>query len=273
MRVRTSVSRRRRSRSGSRASSLDARGIDTITRFVRVLARSGYTPEDIGREVLQTCRRMPKAASKQLTATLRDTDAAAHILTHWFSDPAYLDSRGNPRALPLLGAGASLQSLLERVDRKLDTRVVLTQLMERRVLRRVRNRYQPRDRLLSFRGSGALYNARSVRVLGSMLRTLEHNSEPERTSPVWFEVIARNARFPTKAREAFDKRLRRLAMRWLVQIDGDMHRREKTRESGERTVPLGVGIYFFEEDEFATGGDVLRRPKGQVRGTSRARFK
>ena len=92
--------RRVRRRHSDRASTLDARAVEVVARFVRILARCGCTPEDIGREVLKACRQVPKSWARNAMAAVRDMDAAAHVLTLWFSDPAYLDARGNPRPWP-----------------------------------------------------------------------------------------------------------------------------------------------------------------------------
>jgi hypothetical protein len=239
---------RRGMRRGIRSSTLDALGREAIARFVRVLARYGCTPSDIGQEVLRACRKVPKSWARNTMVAVPEMDAAAHVLTLWFSDPTYLDSSGNPLPLPLRGPRRSLEALVLRIDRKLQAQEVLRHLLRRQVLRCVRrNYYLPRDRLVSFRGTGAPYYSRSVRGLLSMLRTLEHNNEPERSTPGWFEVIAVNPRFPVSARGAFDKRFREQGMRLLAHADADMHRQERRRKKGERTVPLGVGIYLFEE--------------------------
>jgi hypothetical protein len=108
-------------------------------------------------------------------------------------------------------------------------------------------RYVPRDRLVSFRGLSGSYHSRNLRGLLTILRTLEHNSAPDRSSLGWFEAFALNPRFPVKERESFDRRLRKEGRRFLFQLDADMHRRERRRRKGERTVPLGVAIYQFEE--------------------------
>jgi len=248
--MRTEPQRRRvRRRRSERASTLDARAAEVVARFVRILARCGCTPEDIGREVLKACRQVPKSWVRNAMAAVRDMDAAAHVLTLWFSDPAYLDARGNPRPLALRGPQSSLEALVLRVDPKLQAAEVLRYLQRPDVLRRAGTRYlPPPDRVLSFRGSGGPYNSRSLRSLSLMLRTLEHNSEPERSTPGWFEVFALNPRLPMSALAAFDRRVRRLGMRLLVRPDADMHRRERARQRGERTVPVGVGIYRFEEE-------------------------
>jgi hypothetical protein len=186
-------------------------------------------------------------------------DAAAHMLTLWFAEPEYLDARGNPRTLPLRGPGLSLERLAARVDRLVDANRVLRYLSELGAVRRVGARYVPRDRFVCLRGSGEPYHSRSLRVLRAMLRTLEHNSAPERSTPGWLERVAMNPHFPTKDRAAFDNRLRQLGMRFLVRLDADMHRRERCRKKGERTVPLGVGIYLFEEPPLKPRRRIKRR--------------
>ena len=227
--------------------------------FVRVLARYGCAPSEIGRAVARACREVPKSWAKARKSLTREMDAAAHILTVWFAEPAYLDARGNPRLLPLHGPALSLERLATRADRSLDTKKVLRYLLDSGALRRVGARYVPRDRLVSLRGSGGLYHSRSLRVLWAILRTLEHNSAPERSAPGWFEVVAMNPHFPTKDRAAFDRRLRQLGMRFVVKVDADMHRRERRRKKGERTVPLGVAIYRFEEPALKPRRRIKRR--------------
>jgi Family of unknown function (DUF6502) len=243
-----------------RTSTLDSQAIEAVVRFVRVLARCGCTPKDIAQEVLKAGREVPKSWAQTARSAIREIDVAVHVLTVWFAEPAYLDPKGNPRPLPLHGPGLSLEALSMRVDRSLDPQKVLRHLLDTRALRRLGTRYVPRDRLVSFRGSGGPDYSRSLRGLLAMLRTIEHNTAPARSTPGWFEVYALNPCFPAKDRAAFDRRLRQLGMRFLVQIDSDMHRRERRRKKGERTVPLGVAIYRFEEQPLHSRSR-RRRPK------------
>jgi hypothetical protein len=236
-----------RQRLPKRTSTLDSQAVEAVVRFVRVLARCGCTPRDIAHQVLKAGRDIPGSWARTARAVIRELDAAAHIVTVWFSEPTYLDPKGNPKPLPLHGPGLSIETLAKQVDRALRAKDVLRHLVDTHALRRVGTRYIPRNRLVSFRGSGGPYHSRSLRSLSAMLRTLEHNSVPERLAPGWFEVFAMNPRFPAKDRAAFDKRLRRRGMHFLEEIDADMHRRERRRKKGERTVPLGVAIYQFEE--------------------------
>ena len=230
------------------SSTLDARALEAVSRFVRVLVRCGCTPEDIGREILRVCRQVPKSWAPRAMATLREMDDASHVLTLWFSDPAYLDARGKPLPLALRGAEGSLESLARRVDPKLEAREVLRYLSKHSALRRIGQRYLPKDRVLSLRGAGGPDNFRHLRGLVGMLRTLEHNGQPKRRVPGWFEVFAENPSFPVSALPAFDRRLRRDGTKFLLQTDADMHRCERARRPGERTLRVGVGVFHFEEE-------------------------
>jgi hypothetical protein len=230
---------------------LDARAQEVVARFVRVLARCGCTPQHIAQEVLKACRRVPSSWAQPSKAAVSEMDAAAHVLTLWFQDPAYLDSKGNPQPLRLRGGERSLQALARQVDPKLDVDKILAHPLRRAVLRRSGARYLPRDRMLMFRGSGRPSHARSLRALLAMLRTLEHNARPRRSTPGWYEVFAVNARVPVSAVAEFDRWLRRHGNRLLEQADGKLHGYEQKRRKGERTVRAGAGLYRIGEDEDA----------------------
>jgi len=252
-------------RPGARSSTLDARALEAVARFVRVLARAGCAPQDIGREVQKACRTVPLSWRRHARAELPAIDAAAHALTIWHSDPEYSDAHGRPRTLALREKGLSLETLLRRVDPQLRLSRVLPHLLRTRALRRVGKRFLPNDRALSFRGFGDPYHSRGVRGLLAMLRTLEHNSSPGRKVSGWFEMFALNSRFPVRARPAFDDRLRRQARQFLFHLDADMERQERTRRKGERTVPLGVGIYLFEEAPLRSPRAARKRRRGARR--------
>lgn len=228
-------------------STLDPRALEAVGRFVRVLARCGCTPDNICREVAKACREIPRSWALKATAARREMDDASHLLTLWFSDPAYLDRRGAPTPLPIRGAGASLETLASRVDPTLDLREVLRCLSRSKTLRRVGTRYVPRDRMLSFRAAGGSQNLHHLRGLLGMLRTLEHNVQTKRRAALWYEVFAHNPRFPVSERAGLDKRIRVVGNRLLFQLDADMHRKERARKRGERTVRIGVGMYRFED--------------------------
>jgi len=222
---------------------LEPQARQAVHRFIRVLARCGCDPRALEREVAEACRRIPLSWLSR--ADLKDSLDPGHVMTLWFSDPAYLDSRGDPRALPLRGAPVSIEALAQRIDPNLDVRYVLRYLEHGGALRRSKGRYLPKDRVLIFRGRERM--TPFLRGLFGLLRTLEHNSGRKGHSPGWLELISGNPRFPVSAVRSFEERLRVLVNRLLLKLDADMHRCERSARKGEPTVRIGVGIYQFEE--------------------------
>ena len=227
-----------------------------VKRFVRVLARSGCSPEAIKTEVLKTCRQIPKSWSE--IKHRRGANGAEHVMTLWFSDPSFVDGRGNPRPLPVRGSELSIEGLVRRVDPNLEVRQVLRLLESGGALKRVGMRYLPRDRVLIF---PADYLARTLRGLYWLLGTIEHNCWSESGTSRRLQLYAFNARFPASAVGGFQKRLRPFATRLLVQADTDMHARELARRKGEPTVGIGVGVYQFMEDPPSRRRTQLRAQK------------
>jgi hypothetical protein len=227
---------------------LDATALEAVDGFVRILARCGCSAVDILQAFRDACERLPKKNPATLPKAQRELSNASHILTVWFSDTLYLDRAGKPIWLPVRGAAPSLEALVARVDPTLDVEDLVRYLRRTKALRRDGTRYAPRRRILSLRGAQGPEVFRNLRSLVGLLRTLEHNMQPKRATRSWFEYWAENPAFPLRARAAFDTRLDDLGMKFLHAIDTDMHRRERERAPGERTVRIGVGVYRFEDD-------------------------
>ena len=230
---------------------LDPRAIEAIQRFVRLLAHCGCEIDAVLEQVRRACAQIPQRWVKKAQAAPREIRDATHVLTVWFSDPTYLDGSGFPRPLPLRAPGQhSLESLVSRIDDRLDAAAVLAYLLKCRALRRRGSQYVPQSRSLSLRGMRGPNEFRYLRALLAMLRTFEHNSRPRQRAPSWFEFAAENPRIPKRTGSKFDKFVGVRAMRFLFDADSELHRLELTRQPGEPTVRLGVGVYRFEEDLF-----------------------
>ena len=191
---------------------------------------------------------MPRDATEDRRRASRELIDIGHVLTLWFHDPVYVDSRGDPIPLLLHGRAPSLASLIQHVDSGLDPKRVLKTLIQADALRPIGKRYAPRSRAVAFRGVGAPLHARNLRALLGMLHTLEHNNEPKDKVAPWFEYVADNPRFPVSAREPYDARLREDAMTFLRDQDSRMLSHQRKAKPGEPTVRMGVGVYRFEED-------------------------
>ena len=215
-----------------------------VRRFVRLIARLGYAPEAIEAEVRRTCAHIPRSWLKARERF--DTEVPGHVLTLWFADPAYLDSQGNPRPLPIRGRPLSLESLVRRVDPGFDVQAVARYLSRGGTLRRQGNRYVPRERTVIFRSCDDLRP-----VLGGLfglLKTLEPSRSGARIGRGTLQRFAANSRVPVSAVPALEERVRRVASRLLLRLDADMARWELKAPKGEPRVRIGIGMYQFVDD-------------------------
>lgn len=253
-------------RRGSRrppASSLSPAANEAIDRFVRILARCGATPQDIVRAVRRAAAQVPGSWAARATRVTHEIEGAAHLLTVWFSETAYLDPLGKPRALPLEGASRSVAALVRSVDPQFDAREVLAYLVRNGAVRRIGRRYVPRGRALLLRGAQGPDYFHTQRVLTNMLATLEHNIQLKPAERSWFEYFAENRQFPVRAREGLNKYAAMVGEEMLFRLDAYMHRREVNRRPGERTMRVGVGMHLWEGRR--------RAPRqGEGKGTPRA---
>jgi len=222
---------------------------EVIERVVRVLAQCGVTPEEIVEATRRACDGIPGKELKSARSAPMELSDAAHVLTVWFSEPAYLDETGNPRALALSAAGPSVTSLVESVNRSLDAREVIRYLVKAGAVRSVGARYVPQSRTLMLRGTRGPAHFRNLRGLLAMLRTFGHNDRPRRQVRGRFEFLVENPNVPVSARPEFDRFFGNVGMGCLCQVDGELRRLELTRKRGEPTVRLGVGIFRFEDEE------------------------
>lgn len=228
-------------------------------RFVRILARCGSTPRDILRAVRSECERVLPHWTARARRAQRYVNDAAHVLTVWFSEAAYLDEEGSPRPLSLDGATMSVEALVRSVDRALDARQVLSHLLSGGAVRRIGRRYVPRKRMMLLPGTQGPGYFLTLHTLSSMLATLEHNVQGLGAAGAWFQYVAENPRYPVSRRKQLAKYVRDLGESVLPRVDVYMRRHETTRRPGEPTVRVGVGMYLWEDNP----GDSVRRVPGR----------
>jgi uncharacterized protein DUF6502 len=243
--------RKRRRKPGYRApppSPMSPASIEAIGRFVRILARCGATSPEIVRAVRRAAVRIPASWAARAGRVTREMEYAPHTLTRWFSEAAYQDPLGKPRALPFEGPSGSVAALVRSVDPRFHPREVLDYLVRGGAIRRLGRRYIPRGRGLFIRGAGGPDYFHTLRVLTNMLSTLEHNLEVKPPGRGWFVYVAENRRFPVRARAGLDKYVARLGKEILFRLDAYMLRREVSRRPGEPTMGVGVGMNLWEED-------------------------
>lgn len=248
----------------ARPSTVDGRPAQAIGHFINVLGRWGCTGRDIKRAVSWWCdNKLPRSWAQRARLAPSAIDAAAHVLTLWFQDPAYVDTRGRPRPLPLQGRDRSVKALAREADPRVDPEETVRQLFRQKTLRRVGTRYKPRGRVLHVRSNGTAHHARNFDVLEAMLGVLDHNSRPRRRTAGRFEQIAVNTCIPVRAAKAVEERFRRQGTRFLVQSDDHLDIVARGRRKGERTMRLGIGIYVIRETPLSVQRSVRRKRRAK----------
>ena len=233
-------------KAGKQRATLETTSLESVDSFVRILGRCGESPEAICSAVQDASSRIPEQWVHQGQQAAREIGDASHVLTVWFTDPEYLDLKGNPRSLPLEGISGSISALVRTIDRQLNPRDVLRYLVKTRAVSRHGARYVPRDRTVLLRGARGPDYFRTLRVLSNLLRTLEHNVLPKNLARGWFEYFAENPRFPVRCRPALDAFVNDLGKEMLSQADTYMRRREMRRRPGEPTMRVGLGVQLWE---------------------------
>ena len=232
-------------RARSRPSPLSMPARQALGHVVRILARCGSRPQDIVTGVRDECKQIPRRWSAEARRAPRWIGDAAHVLTVWFGEAAYLDAGGRPRPLPLKGASTSVAALVRSVDRTLDPREVLTYLIRSGAVRRQGTRYVPRKRFLRLRGTQGYFF--TLRTLNNMLGTIQHNLHHKRTEPTLFAYSVDNPSFPLSKLPQLYEYVKALGGDTLTRVDLHLRQRETTRRPGEPTVRVGLGFYVWRD--------------------------
>jgi hypothetical protein len=233
-----------------------------LTYIARILISSGHPPTKLAKEFSDICRGLPEPKREWNPARLNYVDDLPHVIARWHSDPQYVDAQGAPLALPVSARGPCLTELILRVMPKSNPVEVIQSLRELGGLQRIRSRYLPADRFLTFSRQQASAVAHGLTALLGMLRTLDRNiSEPSK-SPL-FEKTAINPSFPVSALPAFHRQLRKAASEFIWSTDHEMRRRESQDKSRKR-IRLGVGVFAFED---STKTEVMEATTERARAT------
>jgi hypothetical protein len=255
--MRRSAPRSAAPRSGGRAT--DSR--ELLSLMAHILVHTGHSPKKLAREFAEICSGMKEPAGVSNRPDLNFLIGLTEVIARWHAESEFLDSKGNPLALPFKSGRRSLASLIKRVLPHEDPGAVVDSLIQLRGIRRAGNLYFPTDRQLRFTEQNArLYGLQALR---GMLRTIEYNVTRATPSSTIQERVAVSPDFPVHALEAFHRWLRGHAKEWLWKAHGYMGRRVSRRRS-EPTTRLSVAVFAFE-DPMITGTSLA--PKGAPRAT------
>lgn len=243
-----------------------AAALAAIDRFTRVLALAGISRDRMMAAFQAACANLPErlfSAGRTLNHELLE---AGHILTVWLSDPNYLDQRGAPLPVRLCGSAPSLEALIERAGSELRTDQVVKYLVKTGTVTKVGRRYAVRRTAVSVARDPELSCAHGLQIVQALLHTIENNAPPLRDRRYCFQYTATNRRFPLRLRAEFDTRLQRLGMDFLRRVDADMRRGEESRQPGEPTLRMTLGLFQSAENNHRSS---VRAPRASARTSRR----
>ena len=215
-----------------------------LERLARILVNTGHSPRALAREFRDICGQLKEPAHHWDAAQLGYLWDLPHVISHWHSDPQYIDASGRPIPLPLRARGPSLSALIARVLPTEDPAAVAESLIKLLRVKREGTLYRPTSRYYPYPSVSA--RVHGFTALLGMLRTVEHNVSARRKSEPLLERTALNPSFPVRELPVFYRRLKKEANRILWRMDEQMRRKEAAHRGGAR-VRLGIGIFTFEE--------------------------
>jgi len=200
------------------------------------------------REVMRV-RKLPRP---DVTSGLERHNRAARVIAAWRRESCFLDSKGNPAALPMEGPGATFSELVKRFSGNVPPRAVLDELIQVGAVERLEDEkvslvtraYIPKN-----------LDAHKLNILGTDVRhlisTIDHNLKPETTIPIFQRKVSYD-NLPNEVlprfRKIFAKRAQALlenADKWLARYDRDVVPTVK----GSGSNRAGFGVFFFEESD------------------------
>lgn len=208
------------------------------TNVSRVAILTGFSRREVGRlrNLLETDQ--PTAVGRMNQAT--------RVLTGWYSDEAFVDSSGEPRALAVSGDNPSFETLCDKYSGDVPATTMLKELRhvgaidvedDGRV--RVMTRYympahtDPEQML------------RSGGVLEDVGQTVAWNLHRTSDQPSRFEGRATNMHIPANAVPAFREFIEQEGQEFLERVDAWLEEHED--ENTSNPVRLGLGSYWIEE--------------------------
>ena len=235
---------------------------EILNNFASMLVMSGYSPRELARDFATACRQLDARRCPDSVSRSSKIDHA-HIISHWYRDPDYLDPSGKPRKLALEGAEPSLTTLISRVLPGASAQSVLDSLLELEAVSQSHGRYEPTGVQVNFDGNAEHWAYWNMKALHGVLQNMIHNSTCA-AGELYLAKAAINPRLPISELPAFHARVSRRALRFLNDIDASMQRLEVSSSQDKKT-EVGVLVLAFENPirsgvgVFKTSGQTSRK--------------
>lgn len=174
----------------------------------------------------------------------------ADLCRRWYFEKAYVDKFGKPRPLTWDGHKGTLLKLAEQVNGKKDARVVVAELVARKLVRRTsEGAWIPRGQVVAPSGLDAAQVLRTATMVERLLRTIAYNSELNYRGDVLLEVLAQVPRLPARDIIAFKKFAKAQGLIFAMAVDDWLESRNVPRSHRNQmpTREAGVVAFAFEQ--------------------------
>jgi hypothetical protein len=175
---------------------------------------------------------------------------SGRILQLWHCDPAFLDGRGNPLPLELSGP-RSLETLVQRAECMLDSRVVCEALVDAKFAKMVGKKIAPLTRVAL---AGDRSKAGQVLLcLGDLARTLHFNlTDGKDPSKALFQRFASDTAVPVSRIEEFKRYFEKQAMALLTNAEEWLFRAEREANGSEEMLRVNVHVFLSPFEDVPT---------------------
>ena len=215
-----------------------------------LLRRAGITPEQLTGALETSLHR--HRATRALVMPSPEVLEYSRILTHWQTEPAYLDDHGNARSLKIAGRSPSFASLVRQALPTADIAQVMSILSRHGLVGRTRDA-RVRMRATAFLPRGeqrAQFLAYTLSALEGIVDTCYSNltTRNRKKQIGQLQRVVFAERFDMTQLPEYDAFLRDSAAAFLVKHDAWLKRREVKQSLGSRrrTGYVGVGIFGFK---------------------------
>jgi len=234
-RVETSLSnspRRSRGRVPAPGVPLDSLASQTLRLVARAFLRCGYSASELAARFKAYAQNPPRSLRTNGRGTRLDIHDSAHVLTLWSTDPEYVDAYGRPRALPLRGSAASIESLVQRVSATLSAEDALDLLLDTDTVKKPgENTFPTPIRAASPTVQDAKHH--HLRILNALVRNFEFNSKLKVGDLSWPQRVAECPDFPAKELGAF---ISEFDERTVATLDAEDHTMTRIAQKGGKDV-------------------------------------
>ena len=210
------------------------------TNVSRVSAMTGISRKEV--------RRIRDLVSCYGSNPREEISLLGDILHHWYTDKDFLDSDGRPIPLPADGKGTTFELLAKRCAGDLPSGALKIELLRTGAVALTEDgKLVPKRRqAVPERLDDRLITSLSFNLYG-LASTIAFNSDPKRTGAGRIERFVQSEHIPLESKANVRASLRDRIDRFTLDLDNMF---SKTREiSAQGMSRVGVGVYYFEEEE------------------------